>query len=352
MSISLTSRRLVSSAAVLAGCLVCSTAHGVTMSPFTPNNPIGGGPIGWTFAGNKFVGSILDTVAQPGTNLLYSTDLTGNSVTPFGGTQVLAPTYGQEHFVASSFGLGGFAVGDVFAASGNNIVHYSNAGVSTGNFISGSTGGIVGDVRGIMFDTVGTFGNDMIVTTHAGNVYRVNSAGVPTLIASTGEDTEGADICPTNGTWGTFNGWLFVGSENSGTIRAIKPGAYTMVSVATVPSAEQVSFVPMNLGASGSPLEGMYSANWGVNVLKAGTSEFTGMQGDLIVTGETNSTIYQLSSGNAPVSVGTFPNQPEDGIFVTADILSADSSIPEPTSLSLLVIGTCAATLRRCRRTQ
>src|SRR4051812_22316162 len=32
----------------------------VTPAAFTPPNPIGGAPIGWAYAGNKFIGSILD----------------------------------------------------------------------------------------------------------------------------------------------------------------------------------------------------------------------------------------------------------------------------------------------------
>jgi hypothetical protein len=317
----------------------------ITPTPFTPNNPIGGQPVGWAFAGNKFVGSVLDN--GTGQNLLYSTNLSGGSVAPFGGAVTLAPTFGLEHYISGSIGLGGFPIGDLYVASGNNIEHITNAGVPDPSpFIASSTP-LIGDIRGITFDAVGTFGNQMIVTTHAGFVYTVNSAGIATQIASTGEDTEGLDIAPLGGTWGTFNGWLFVASEGSGTIRAIKPVSFAMVNVTTVPSAEQLDFVPLNLGASGSPLEGLYSANYPNNVLKAGANQFVGLQGDIIVTGETNSTIFDVNSGAGVTAVGSFPNQPEDGLFVTADILS---HVPEPGSAMLLLVGFGALSVRRANR--
>jgi hypothetical protein len=60
-------------AKTVAICLLTTASYAAVITPvaFTPSNPIGGGPIGWTFAGNKFVGSILDN--GTGQNLLYST---------------------------------------------------------------------------------------------------------------------------------------------------------------------------------------------------------------------------------------------------------------------------------------
>lgn len=338
-------RHLISRTVSLLGlCGVASAAFAITPAPFTANNPIGGKPVGWTFAGNKFVGSNLGN----GQGLLYSTDLNGGNIQPFGGAVNLAVNNTLEHYVTASAGLGGFPLGDIYVASGNNVHHITNAGVpDPAPFINGSLGGLNGEVRGIMFDTVGTFQNRMIVTTQAGGVYSVDSTGLPTLIASTGEDTEGLDICPTNATWGPYNGWLFVASEGSGNIRAIKPNAYTMNLVTNVSTAEQLSFVPMNLGASGSPLEGLYSANYDKNILKMGASQFTGMQGDLIVTGEITDAISRIQyNGGVPISTveGFFPDQPEDGLFVTTDLLNI---FPEPASLSFLAFG--ATVLRRRR---
>ena len=332
-------------AAVVAG--MGGNGFAVTMLPFTPTNPIGGAPVGWSYAGNKFVGTVLGD----GVGRMYSTDLTGGSVAPFGGTVNLLNGHGQEHYVSSSIGLGGFPVGDIYVASNNNIQHLTNAGVADpGLFISGSSGGLTGLVRGITFDAVGTFGNQMLVTTDQGFVYTVSSAGVATQIASTGEDTEGLDVAPlTGGTWGSMNGWLFVASEGSGTIRAIKPVSFAVVPVATVPSGEELDFVPLNLGASGNPLEGLYGANYNANVLHAGAPDFAGMQGDIIVTSELlPHTISRVSFGGGVTTVGSFPNQPEDGLFVTAGLIQALNG-PEPTTLGLLGVGSLLMVGRRRR---
>jgi hypothetical protein len=324
--------------------------YAVTPTPFTPNNPIGGAPIGWAYAGNKFIGSVLDNNGpNQGQSLLYSTDLTGGNVQPFGGTVTLAPNFGLEHYVSSSIGLGGFPVGDIYVASGNNIQHITNAGVADpGLFVNGSTGGINGSIRGITFDAVGTFNHDMIVTTHTGFVYTIDSAGNATQIASTGEDTEGLDIAPLGGTWTGKNGWLFVASEGSGNIRAIKPNTINVTApiVATVPSAEELDFVPLALG--NNPLEGLYGGNYSFNVVHAGANQFLGMEGDIIVTGETTQSIYDVNFSNGVTNVGSFPNQPEDGLFVTATLIQ-DDNIPEPASLTLLSAGSLLL-LRRRRR--
>jgi len=335
----------------------------VAPTPFTPNAPLNGSAIGWSYAGNKFVGTILGD----GIKKLYSTDLTGGSVTSFGtyiggAPVVLNPTHFGEHFVSSSLGLGGFPNRDIYVASGNNIQHITNAGIAdNGLFL---TNGLQGDVRGITFDAVGTFNNQMIITTDQGYVYKVNSAGVPTQIAYTGEDTEGLDIAPIASTpiWGSLAGSLFVASEGSGMIRAIDPitSAITLVAQTPfgIPSAEQLNFVPMDLGASGNPLEGLYSASYdgnsnNSNVVFAPASQFAGLQGHIILTGELSRDIYDLSGINTWATVGTFPNgvypnngQPEDGLFVTTTVLlGADA--PEPASLGLMSVSGMILLVRR-----
>jgi hypothetical protein len=312
-------------------------AHaGIVFSTFTSPNFVNAGsnsPIGFAFAGNKFVGSYYFTNGS-GTTGLYSTDLTGGNIQPFG-TSVFIPTgVPEEHFVASSLGLGGFPSRDIYVAAVGAIYHLTNSGASGGLFVSG----LNGDVRAIAFDPYGSFGFKMLVSTTSGTIYTVDSAGVAKVLANVGEDAEGMDFAPPGGPWGSLTGDVFVASEGSGTVRAIDPSG-NITPVASVASAEQLSFVPVNLGKSGSPLEGMYSADYPVDVIKADASQFNGLQGDLIVTGETTHAVTDLHpTGGAVVSTpeGFFPNQPEDGIFVTAAILHP---IPEPASLLLLGIG-------------
>jgi hypothetical protein len=320
-------------------------AHAVPISftVFTnPHPPMCCGTIGFSFAGNKFVGS----VQADGTGVvLYSTDLSGGSVAVFAPTvNIPAGSTASEHYVSSSLGLGGFPTRDVYVAAGNGIIHINNAGTSSSVFIPTSgAGSLASPVRGILFDAVGTFGGDMLVTTNGGQVYRVNSAGTATLLASVGEDTEGLDIAPLAAGFGAFDGQLIVASEGSGKIRAISnTGVVTDLGLTIPGGPEELSFVPLNLGASGSPLEGFYGSRYTPDVLFFDASQFAGMLGDVIVTGEFSGDITRIHFNGSSFEtsvIGNFGGQPEDGIFVTAAIITGGGPVPEPASLLLLGSG-------------
>lgn len=315
-------------AVVTISCAFSVRLPAITFNIFTDPQPvIGGGTIGFSYAGNKFVGS----VQRDGTGALYSTDLNGGNVQVFAPTVNLASSPSAEHFVSSSLGLGGFPNRDVYVAAGNTVVHITNDGSAASTLVSGLTG----SVRGITFDSVGTFGFDMLLTTDTGNIYRVKNSGAAALLASVGEDTEGLDVAPLGNGFGGFDGQLIVASEGSGSLRAISVTG-VITPFATVASAEELSFVPLNLGASGNPVEGFYGANYTPNVIKANASEFNGLQGDIIVTGETTHLVNRVHWNSATQAfevsqIGQFPNQPEDGLFVTEAIINS----PEPSSLVL-----------------
>lgn len=330
-------------AMVMFVCAFSAPLPAVTFNVFTDPHPVvGPGTIGFAYAGNKFVGS----VQQDGTGALYSTDLTGGNVQLFAATVNLASSPSAEHFVSSSLGLGGFPNRDIYVAAGNSVVHITNDGTASTTFVSG----LAGSVRGIAFDAIGTFANDMLITTDSGNVYRVNSAGSAGLLASVGEDTEGLDVAPLGNGFGAFDGQLIVASEGSGTLRAISAGG-VVTPFAAVASAEELSFVPLNLGASGNPVEGFYGANYTPNVIKADASEFSGLQGDIIVTGETTHLVNRVHWNSVTQAfevsqIGQFPNQPEDGLFVTEAIINS----PEPSSLMLAALGAGFGTVLGRRR--
>lgn len=289
----------------------------------------GNSTIGFAYAGNKFVGSVYFNTQ------LYSTNLSGSGVTTFGAP--VAAFGGGETYVSSSLGTGGFGPRDVYAGnqSSGAVYRFANDGSSQSLFASGLTGG----VRSIAFDPYGLYGNNMIVATNAGNVYRVNSSGAATLLASVGADTEGLSFAPQ--AFGPYAlGTLFVASEGLSSLLAITPTGTKSTVVGGLGGPEMVSFVPLNLGSSGNPVEGFYAASYPNNIQKAGASDFASYIGHAIVTSEGGGHVYDIRwNGSAFVTsdIGPFPGQAEDGIFVTADIIQ--NPVPEPETYALMMAG-------------
>ncbi len=332
-------------AALAATAAVCAApaAQAITFSPFVSTTDLNAvlsnnATIGFAYAGNKFVGSVYFGANN---NQLYQTTLLGTGVAKFGAP---IPGFTGEVYVSSSLGIGGYGARDIFAGSEalGTVYRIANNGSSQGNFVTGLSGG----VRSIAFDPYGLYGNQMIVATSAGNVYRVSNTGTASLLASVGEDAEGLSFAPQS--FGNYAaGTLFVASEGSGTLRAVSPSGTMSTVITGLFGAEMVSFVPTNLGSSGNPVEGFYAASFAVNVVKAPASDFAAYIGDAIITGETGHQVWRVRWDAATSTfvssvLGEFPAQPEDGIFVTADIINTTPAVPEPGTWALMLGGLAA----------
>ena len=352
-------------AAIAAAALAAQVAPAsaaITFAPFVNSGDIAAAvgqnnTIGFTYAGNKFVGSVY----FGGNNLqLYSTDLTGGSVAKFGSP---LPTGGGEVVLAGSLGKGGFATGDVYASGADtNIYHYANSGGAPSLFAT--LPGEAGASRQIFFDPGSSFGGDMIVTTTSGRIYTVTSGGTVSQLANIGADTEGMDIA--SAAYGKYAGNLLVVSEGTGQVHSITPGGIvtTLLDSAHNPIfvsvGETLSVVPLDFGLSGDPLEGFYVANYPSDIQKAGVvSEFAPYLGHAILTSEfgSNSTLWDLAYNGDLLdtfnltAIGALPLQSEDGIFVTAQRITDTHGVPEPATWAMMILGFGAAgsALRRRR---
>jgi hypothetical protein len=217
--------RLFASAAVLVLFVGTSAQATVTFSTFVSGPSIAAvlgqnNTIAFNYAGDEFVGSVY---VGANNDQLYSTNLSGGNVQKFG---ALIPNgFSGEVVVGASLGRAGFAAGDIYAGAGSQIYHFSNNGSSQSLFAT--LPGAAGIARQIFFDPGNSFGGDMLVTTTSGQIYKYNSSGIGTLVASTGEDTEGMDIATS--AWGPYAGDLLTSSEGSGLIRLISPGGTVTV---------------------------------------------------------------------------------------------------------------------------
>lgn len=312
------------------------------------------GVIGYTYAGNKFVGSLF-----PNDGRLYSTDLNGGNIQPFG----TVPGAGGETVLAGALGSGGFTNGNIFAGSGanGNIYQFSNSGGAPTLFATVGSG----QIRSIMFDPGSSFGGRMIVATTTGAIYAIDHFGNVQLIHTFGFDTEGTDIV--GATFGPFAGYLLTASEGAGQVNLVSPTGAVVNITSNLPNAETVAYVPLNLGSGDPSLEGFYGANYASDIIKADTTQFTkgysqlggrSLLGDAIVTVEvaSNGPVYDIhwnGSGFDPlIQIGAYPNQPEDGIFVTAQRIQG-SNVPEPSSILLIstgMLGIAGAVRRKLMR--
>jgi hypothetical protein len=285
-----------------------------------PHPTVAGGTIGFAFAGNKFVGSS----QGDGAGILYSTDLAGGNTQPFAPQVVVrgGNPY-SEHCVASSLGLGGFPKRDIYVSAGNGVLHISNDGTQSDMLVDG----LSGPVDAILFDSIGTFGHQMLVSTEEGKIYRVDSTGTASLIASIGIRSEAMDIAPVGAGFGPYDGHLIVISEYEGLLRAISSiGTVSILNPGNpIPDIESLHFVPLDLGASGSPVEGFYSANFPTNILKADASQFRAFRGDAILQTELLdqriSRVHWNGQSFEITIIGYAPGQGEDALFVTPHMI-------------------------------
>ncbi len=302
--------------------------------------------IAFAYTGTGFVGSVY---VGPTNNQLYSTDLSGGNVAPYGQP---IPDFSSEVVLGVGLGKGGFAAGTVYAGNGadGTIYRVPASGVPT---LFASLPDEL-NIRQIFMDPGTTFGGNMLVSTSFGDIYSISSNGTVTMLATIGVDTEGMDIASNR--FGPLSGSLLVASEGSGELNAIDPITHDVTLVASgLTQAETVLTVPANACSPSSSIEGFYVANYPNNIQFASSAQFCDYVGDTIVTGEFDSNsqvvaIHWNGTSYTTTLIGTLPDQAEDGIFVTTERVIDLTSVPEPATLALFGValpGLACAVRRR-----
>lgn len=333
------------------------------------------GVTGLGYLGNgNFVVSLLG--AGPISTLVFTSN--GASQHPFGPSTVSftgVDQYGRlegEHPLAVSPGLGGFTNNDVYVSDASTIYHLNGQGAVVGTLsVPSLASGGSQTIRAMMFDSTGTFGNNMLVSTEKGNIYTINSAGQVNLLATVpaamqpgdpqrAHDVEAMAIAPL-GVFGPFAGQLILALHDGGTSQQNAPkGLYAVAPNGVITQlpilgslgvfeAESLVFVPALAGSSS--FNGFYASLYPFQVMKTGLSGFNGLAGDALIFSEgppgapglyrlhwNGSSFDALSpldlklpsavADDACAGCGELVNMPEQALFVS-------DPIPEPATFGL-----------------
>jgi hypothetical protein len=256
---------------------------------------------------------------------IYSIDSSGNA-TPFANLPNWPDGGCHEDYLAVSPGMGGFPANYVYVAQGPRIYQVSADGSSVSLFL---TLPLPNTHNAIAFDEVGTFGNDMIVTGSNGAIYKVTSAGVATLVANIGTMIEGPVVAPPS--FAPYGGQIIVAAEGVSRVYAVS-NTGVVTHIADWPAAEAVHVIPQTVCSFGNSGGALFATDFPNGVEKYPVSDFTGLAGRLLVTGE-NGGIGLMTSNGASIVMTTFNTDGthyEGSAFVDCAVPLINCSINDP----------------------
>jgi hypothetical protein len=268
--------------------------------------------------------------ATPSTREVVSLDSAGTA-TQFAPLPS-APGVCREQYIAIAPGAP-WTAGDVYVLQWPNILKVPAGGPAT-TFAIIPSAAATPESAGIVFDRVGTvgdpatFGRDMIISGGStGELWRVTSAGVATLVTTVvGQTLEGPDVAPLG--YGPLGGQVWVASETLAQVVAISP-AGVVTTVVSFVGAEGVHVVPAGLANFGTSGGAFFVAVFDVNAItKFPASDFTAVAGKVLIRSENPSFdgigLIDVNGTNTGYVVSTFQTsigQQEGAAFVLAPIV-------------------------------
>jgi hypothetical protein len=167
-----------------------------------------------------------------------------------------------EHPADSSRGLGGFPCNDLYYGADDLILRESSGDVHARPFRFFADLDAI--VRSVLFDTVGSFGYQLLATTEAGSIYRIDKFGKAVLLARLDEDIKAADIVPLDPEFGPFAGQMIFVSRFLGKVRSINSsGVVTELDAGrNFPGAEGLFILPKRIDAASTTETTPYLLHW------------------------------------------------------------------------------------------
>lgn len=285
---------------------------------------------------------ITEWCVPPGGWSIFSVDSEGNT-TPWGDCSI-RPNGGElEEYLAispdpSPLKEEGFPPGRVYVTQGKQIFQFTSEGEFLGIFATLPIAGK--DHTGITFDQVGTFGHKMIATGWAGQVYTIAPDRTVTLLADVGEEHESPVVIPEG--FGPLGGQVWTAAENSGRVIATSRMGEVTIVAEEMYRADVIQLIPnsvCNFGASGGAFFVTDTFNDGGlgRIVKFPASDFTGLEGDVLVAGEPEwqgsspAYIYRISSTAGRYEVSDFEDPPVARFHEGATFALCPTAEPTPT---------------------
>ena len=227
--------------------------------------------------------------------------------------------------------VGGFTPGLLFVGNGTDgqIVRISADGSTIDNPWVDLPGSANGLLRGSFYvDRTDVFGGDLIAVTTNGQVWRVNSAGVPTLVADMGavhlEGVITVPDCPPR--YGPLAGTIIAGAEQEGAIYVIHPDG-TVETIYIGVNVEDIDII--------MPGENWFGVNYGTSLLMGVPAYvFASIAGDIMLTQEGltagTSGLYRLRWTGTELTAEPFPLGPASALPSSWEhVTFADAGIRE-----------------------
>ena len=219
-----------------------------------------------------------ELVAADGTHSPFS------NVAGFGGELKIA-TARDDGRGAS---LGGFRTGELFAGTGlpGQVARVAPDGASVRNpWVT--LQGEAGLPGGLHVDRAGVFGGDLVVVTDAGGVWRINSSGAASRVASLNTPLHGVTTVPEDAAkYGPWAGKILAGAKEQGAVVAVdaQGGA---VSYPLGVNPEDIQLVPAHENFFG--LDTAEGKLWG-----APADAFAALIGDILIAQESPGTLTRV----------------------------------------------------------